>query len=91
MLRGPIRFPWEETAIDRARLLRTALIGFGRRRKDVIAHIFAKHLRLPSKCRRIKLCHPLTVVVWHLKMNDWIHDLFSKEIEGSPVVRAERC
>ena len=49
ILRGPIGFFREKPTVNRAGLLWTALAGFGSGCKDVIAHIFAKHLRLPAE------------------------------------------
>src|SRR5262249_45232084 len=62
-----------EPAVDRAGLLRAALVGFRGRRQDVVAHDFAEHLHLPAKCGLVKLCDSLRIVVRHLEVNHRIH------------------
>jgi hypothetical protein len=73
MLRRPVGLLREEAAIDSAWLLWAALVGFGRRGKDIVAHLLPKHPRLPAKCVLIELRHALAVVVGHLEVNDRAH------------------
>jgi hypothetical protein len=39
----------KKAAVDRAGLTRAALVGLGGR-QDVVAHVLAKHPRLPAEC-----------------------------------------
>lgn len=50
ILRGPICFSLVKATVNRARLFGPALTSFSGGCKDVIAHIFAQHLRLPAEC-----------------------------------------
>src|SRR5262245_36868996 len=73
MLRRPVRPFREEAAIDRAWLLGASPVGFGRRGKNIVAHLFAKHLRLPAERGLIELRHARPVVVGHFEVNDRVH------------------
>src|SRR5262249_37367624 len=73
MLSRPVRLSRVEAAIDRAWLLRTALISFGRRGNDIVAHLLPKHPRLPAKRLLVELRHALAVVVGHFEVNDRVH------------------
>jgi hypothetical protein len=73
MLRRPVRPLREEAAVDRPWLLGAGPIGFGRRGKDIVAHLLPKHLRLPAKCVLVELRHALAVVVGHFEVNDRVH------------------
>src|SRR5262249_22278193 len=73
MLSRPVRLSRVEAAIDRAWLLRTALISFGRGGNDIVAHLLPKHPRLPAKRVPVELRHALAVVVGHFEVNDRVH------------------
>src|SRR5262245_56114782 len=73
MLRRPVGLSRVEAAIDRAWLLRTALISFGRRGNDIVAHLLPKHPRLPAKRVPVELRHALAVVVGHFEVYDRVH------------------
>src|SRR5262249_15779778 len=73
ILRRPVGLFREEAAIDRARLLRPALVRFGRRGNDIVAHLLPKHLCLPAKYVLVELRHALAVVVGHFEVNDRVH------------------
>src|SRR5262249_15610385 len=63
----------EEAAIYCARSLGTALISFGRRGNDILAHLLPKHPRLPAKRVPVELRHALAVVVGHFEVYDRVH------------------
>src|SRR5215510_9487975 len=61
MLCRPVRFSLVEAAVDCAGSLGTALIRFGCRGKDIVAHLLTKHPSLPSKRVAVELRHALAV------------------------------
>src|SRR5215813_6548210 len=73
MLRWPIGLSREEAAIYCAWSLGTALISFGRRGNDIVAHLLPKHPRLPAKRFPVELRHALAVVVGHFEVYDRVH------------------
>src|SRR5262249_42652811 len=68
MLRRPLGLSREEAAIYCAWSLGTALISFGRRGNDIVAHLLPKHPRLPAKRVPVELRHALAVVVGHCEV-----------------------
>jgi hypothetical protein len=54
-------------------LLRAALVRFGGRGNDIVAHLLPKHLRLPAKSVLVKLRHALAIVVGHFEVCDRVH------------------
>src|SRR6185295_2769496 len=54
-------------------LLRPALVRFGCRGEDIVAHLLSKHLCLPAKYVLVELRHALAVVVGHFEVNDRVH------------------
>src|SRR5262245_47773399 len=73
MLRRPVGLSREEATIYCARSFGTALISFGGRGNDIVAHLLAQHSLLPAKRISIEIRHALAVVVRHFEVNDRIH------------------
>src|SRR6476619_3812990 len=73
MLRRPVGLSREKAAVYCAWSFGTALIRFGRRGLDIVAHLLTKHPRLPAKRISVELRHALAVVVRHFEVNDRIH------------------
>src|SRR5215510_8727862 len=72
-VRWPVGIPSEEAAINRPRAYRAALIPFGGRGKDIVAHLLPKHLCLPAKRVLVELRHALAIVVGHFEVYDRAH------------------
>src|SRR5215470_8696558 len=74
VLRRPVGLLREEAAIDRTGLLwAVAFVRFSCPGKNIVAHILAKRLRLPTKSALIELRHALAVVVRHFEVNNRTH------------------
>lgn len=73
LLRRAVRCFLEKAAVDGAWLRGSSIGGFAGVGNDVIAHRRAERLCLPAKDGAVKFRHAGRVLIWHFKVDDWIH------------------
>src|SRR5262245_63678138 len=63
----------EEATIDGAWPRGAALVRFGCRSNNIVAHLLSKHMRAPAERVLVELRHTLAVVIGHFEVNDRAH------------------